>query len=198
MVANPNLGFEYLSQFQVFFVAILIFALIYGLLKMLTPFGNESNNLNLVIAFLSALIVSFTGVVTYLVTYAINWFVILFFIFFVIFLLLAFLGVKLGDIHGIFAGKKVLFLAIFFILFLAILLKAFFALNNVFDTENPQDDVYDVNVNSNFGVEEMGFDGPNTSWWDKFWNSFNIDDGLIAAVLFLIGLGIFAIILNRS
>lgn len=188
------IGLGFLEQAKILIVGVLLYALIYTLLKSIKPFG-ESDGVNALVALLSAVVVSFTGVVTYAVTYAINWFVILFFIFFVVIILLSFLGIKPSDIGGMFNKNKTIVLAVFLVIFSLIMLKSFFALNNAYDLNNPQNDSYAVNAEANFGVDDMTGD-EESSFWD-FIPQLLVDEEMLLTVLFLIGIGVFVIILGK-
>lgn len=175
------LGF--LENLKVFFVAVLIYALVYAILLKLEVFGDKK--LNSLIALLSAIIVSFTGVLTYLVAYAINWFLIILFVFFLIIVLILFLGVDISNIAKISKDNTKLIFIIFIILFSIILIKGFFAINNTFDLNEKLNNSYDVDTSFNTGVDDI----TNLEIDESFWDRFNIDSELISAVLFLIAIG---------
>lgn len=184
----------FLEYIKVLIVAILIYAIIYALLRKLEIFG-EKKEVSAVIALASAIIVSFSGVVTYTVSYAINWFVIILFIVFLLLMLLMFLGVSQGDIASKVKDNAKPILIAFGILFLVIFLKSFFALNNTFDTSDPQEDSYEVDTRYNTGVDDMA-----TNDTDSFLVSvFNsVDRDIWASVLFLFVLGIFVFFIGRE
>lgn len=177
------LGF--LENLKVFFVAVLMYALVYAMLLKLEVFGDKK--VNSLIALLSAIIVSFTGVLTYAVAYAINWFFIIFFILFLMMVLLLFLGVGMSDITKISKDNSKLIMIVFLVLFSVIIVKGFFAVNNTFDLNEPQNNSYDVDTSFNTGVDDI----TNLEIDESFWDRFNVDSDLIAAVLFLIGIGAF-------
>ena len=70
MVEGPFAAglFEHL---KIFFVAVLIYVIIYATLKKIQVLGSD-DKVNALIALFSAIIVSFSGVVTYAVSHAIN------------------------------------------------------------------------------------------------------------------------------
>lgn len=180
-----NIGF--LENFKVFIVAILIYAIIYSVLKTVKPFG-DNKSVDAVIALVSAIIVSFSGVISYSVSYAINWFVILFFILFLLLVLLMFLGIKPEDIASVSTKNAKPIIIAFIIVFSVIILKSFFALNNAFDTSNPQNDSYAINTTMNTGFGDVASDSQKGFFGELF---ANVDRDLLSAVLFLVILGIF-------
>ena len=180
-----NIGF--LENFKVFIVAILIYAIIYSVLKTVKPFG-DNKSVDAVIALVSAIIVSFSGVVSYSVSYAVNWFVILFFILFLLLVLLMFLGIKPQDIASVSTKNAKPIMIAFLIVFSVIILKSFFALNNAFDTSNPQNDTYAINTTMNTGFGDVASDSQKGFFGELF---SNVDRDLLSAVLFLVILGVF-------
>ncbi len=180
-----NIGF--LENFKVFIVAILIYAIIYSVLKTVKPFG-DNKSVDAVIALVSAIIVSFSGVVSYSVSYAVNWFVILFFILFLLLVLLMFLGIKPQDIASVSTKNAKPIMIAFLIVFSVIILKSFFALNNAFDTSNPQNDSYAINTTMNTGFGDVASDSQKGFFGELF---SNVDRDLLSAVLFLVILGVF-------
>jgi len=186
-MAEQIFNISFLENFKVFIVAILIYAVVYSLLKTVKPFG-DNKSVDAVIALVSAVIVSFTGVVTYSVSYAINWFVILFFMIFLMLVLLMFLGIKPADIASSTKHNAKPIVIAFFIVFSIILLKSFFALNNTFDTSNPQNNSYDINTKMNTGLGDVASDNQRGVLSELFGN---VDKDLLSAVLFLVILGVF-------
>ena len=82
----------------------------------------------------------------------------------------------------------------FGIVFGLLIVKSFFALNNAYDINNPQEDKYAVDTSFNTGVDDVtGQDGAST--WKRI--KASVDPDLFSAVLFLIGIGIFVIIIGR-
>lgn len=182
----------FLNYMQILIVSILIYAIIYAIIRKINVFG-EKKEVSAVIAFMSAIIVSFSGVVTYAVTYAINWFVIIIFIIFLMLVILMFLGLKFDDITPVVKKNSKFIVIGFFILFSVIIFKSFFALNNNFDISNPPQDDYTVNTSYNTGVDDIaGKD--NTFLQDLF---LSIDKDIWASVLFLLILGIFVFFLGK-
>lgn len=184
----------FLENIKILIVAILIYAIIFALLKQVKIFG-DSAKINSLIAFLSAIIVSFSGVVTYAVTYAINWFVIIFFIIFLLLVIMMFLGVKMSDIASKSKSNAKIILVIFGIFFVVIFFKSFFALNNAFDLNEPQNDSYGVDASFNTGVDDITNRELDEGIFYRIFG--NIDPELLSAVIFLIVLGVFVFILGK-
>ena len=183
-----NAGF--VEHLKIFFVAILIYAIVYALLKKLSILG-ENSKIDSLIALMTAVIVSFSGIASYSISYAINWFVIIFFILFLLMMVLMFLGVSMGDVTKTTKDNIKPILIAFVLLFGIILVKSFFALNNLYDTSNPQEDQYAINTSFNTGVDDMASS-------EGSWGIFeSIDPDLISAALFLTGIGIFIMILGK-
>jgi len=172
------------ENFKILFVAILMYVLIYALLKHIQIFGDDKKVSSL-IALISAIIVSFTGILTYLVSYAINLFAIIMFITFLIILLLRFVGVKFDDIAKQASDNKKVILIGLLIIFSIVFLKGFFGVNNAFDTSNPQEDAYDVNTELNVGYDDVM---PEESQY--FWEDWNFDEDMVSAAIFLSIIGI--------
>ncbi len=186
------LAIGFLENIKVLFVGILIYALIFALLKKVGVF--EDAKINSVIALIAAIIVSFSGVVTYAVSYAINWFVIILFVVFLIMVLMMFFGISAKDITGGVTkfSKPIFFILIF--LFLIVFVKSFFALNNAYDINDPQNNSYAVDTSYNTGVDDITnseIDG------DGFFSSLHISNEILSAALFLLVLGAFVFLLGR-
>jgi len=192
-MASQIFTIGFLENFKVFIVGILIYAIIYSLLKTVKPFG-DNKSVDSVIAFVAAVIVSFTGVVTYSVTYAINWFVIIFFILFLLLVLLMFLGVKPVDIAKVAHNNAKPIVIAFFIVFAIILIKSFFVLNNTFDTNNPQNNSYEVNTQINTGFNDVVSNDTKKGLMNYLFG--DLDKDLLSAVLFLIIIGVFIIFMG--
>jgi hypothetical protein len=174
--------------------AVFVYVLVYAILLKLKILG-DNKGMSAVLALITAVIVSFSGVVTYSLSYAVNWFTILLFTFFLIMVILLFLGVKAEEIAKFASDNRKVLLGVFILLFSVILIKSFFAMNNSFDTSNPQADAYKINTEFNTGVDDTVPKGTS----DKFFSYFsNIDKDLIAVVLFLIILGIFVALVGRK
>lgn len=194
-MAEEIFAIGFLENLKVLFVAVLIYALVFALLKKVKLFEG-SDKINSLIALLSAIIVSFTGVVTYSISYAINWFIIIFFIVFLGMLLLLFLGVSFDDIASASKGKAKFILIAFGVLFLIIFLKSFFALNNTFDTSDPMNDSYAVDPSFNTGVNDITGVELQDGW---YYTPFGyIDKDLVSAVLFLLVIGAFVFLIGRG
>ncbi len=189
------IGISYLENMKVLIAGLLIYVIIFALMKKTQVLGDD-NKVNSIVALLAAIIVSFSGVVTYAISYAINWFVILIFMLFLGLLAMMFLEIKISDLitNKSLAGK--IFLGIFFLLFAVIILKGLFALNNYFDTENPPEDPYEVDPSFNLGVDDMQND-KSDSFIDWLFGGIEIEQDLIYAVIFLLVLGLFVFILGR-
>lgn len=181
----------FLENLKVLFVGILMYVIIYALLTKLKILGDKQPTINALVALLTAVIVSFSGVVTYAVSYAINWFVIIFFIVFLLIVLLLFLGVDMGAVTKTATGNAKPIMIAFGILFLVIIFKSFFALNNSFDTNNPQNDSYIIDASYNTGVDDI-----TNAQIDKSIFS-NLDSDIVSAAMFLLVIGIFVIFMGR-
>ncbi len=174
------LGFT--DYMKILIVAIFIYVLIYAILKKVALISDEK--INAVLALLAAVIVSFSGVVTYAVSYAFNLFAIILIIMFVIVFLLMFLGVKLDEI-GKMVNMKVV-AGVLILIFLVVFAKSFFALNNEFE-DGKTNSTLDVNTSTNYGAE---IDIPE----EKF---LNVSDDTWAMFLFFLVLGIFVILIGK-
>ena len=182
-----NIG--YLSNFKIFIVAILMYVIIYALLKKTKILGDDEK-ISSLIALITVIIVSFSGVLTYTVIYAINWFTIILFIFLVIFILMSFVGIKIDAIGSIFSKNSKIILIAFLLVFSVIFLKGFFAMNNTFDISNPNNDSYNINTTYNTGVDDIVEN-------NNFFERLNIDPDMLASVLFLLVIGIFIIFIGK-
>ncbi|MDA3856485.1 MAG: hypothetical protein PF569_09595 [Candidatus Woesearchaeota archaeon] len=183
----------FLENLKVLFVGILMYVIIYALLTKLEVLGEKKETINALVALLAAIIVSFSGVVTYAISYAINWFVIIFFIVFLLMIIFMFLGVDAGKITAQVIKKenaKIILIA-FALLFLVIVVKSFFALNNSFDINNPQNDSYIIDTSYNTGVDDITNTEIDTGVFS------NIDSDVVSAVMFLLVIGVFVILMGR-
>lgn len=172
------------ENFKILFVAILMYVLIYALLKHIQIFGDDKK-ISSLIALISAIIVSFTGILTYIVSYAINLFAIIMFITFLIILLLRFVGVKFDDIAKQASDNKKVILIVLLVIFSIIFFKGFFGINNAFDISNPQNDTYNINTQANIGYNDVV---PEENQY--FWEDWKFDDDLVSAAIFLSIIGI--------
>jgi hypothetical protein len=184
---------EFLANIRILFVAILIYALIYAILIKIKVF--EETKINSLIALMTAIIVSLSGVITYVVSYAIDWFIILMFILFLMLTLLLFLGVKGEDIASSASSNKGIIAGVFIALFLIIIVNGFFALNNSYDVNNPENNSYVVDTNPNFGAGKIDTSNTGSNFTESLSNIFNSD--FFAAFLFLTILGVFVWLLGR-
>lgn len=173
--------FLFSDFWKMIIVGIMLYAIVYMTLKKMAFVGNDK--VAALISFLSILIVSFTGILTYVVSYAVTWFMIIFIIVFCIGILLVFLGIPISEAQGM-VNKKVIFGAIGLI-FLIILLKGFFGLNNAYDLNEPQQNPYDVNTEFNTGVDDITNQEQDTSWFENFY----IDSELLGIVGFFLLIG---------
>ncbi|MFW5705098.1 MAG: hypothetical protein ACOCXG_04630 [Nanoarchaeota archaeon] len=177
---------------KVIFVALLMYVIIYAILTKFKFFGDDSPGVNTLVALLTAVIVSFSGVVTYAVTYATNWFLIIFFIVFLMLLVMLFMGVKLDDVAKFATDKKVMIMVVFLVLFAVIIIKSFFAVNNAFDLSDPPNSSYEVDASFNTGTDDV----IDEETQKGILALFNIDSDLFAAFLFLLVIGGFAFFLK--
>ncbi len=89
-----------LAYFSIIFTFLLIFVILYGLLTLAKPFGNNKNGLYAIIAFAFAILSISSGSILNLVTFVTPWFFMLIFIsFFVLFVLMIF-GLKADQIKA--------------------------------------------------------------------------------------------------
>lgn len=167
--------------FKVLIVGIMLYGIIFITLKKMAFLGDE--RVSALVAFLAAVIVSFSGIVTYIVSYAITWISIILIILFFIFLILMFLGMKFEEITELIPKKAVF--GIMIVLLLIILLKGFFGVNNTFDLSDPQNNSYDVDTSFNTGVDDITNSEVESSWFDNF----NIDSELLGIVAFFVLIG---------
>jgi hypothetical protein len=175
--------FVFTDFWKMVVVGVMLYAIIFMTLKKFAFIENEK--VSALIAFLSVLIVSFTGIVTYIVSYAITWFMIIFIIAFFIFIILVFLGIPISEAQGM-LNKKVLFGVIGFI-FVIILFKGFFGVNNVYDLNNPQENPYDVNTEFNTGVDDIT--GEQLEMEEGWLENFSINSDLLGIVIFFLIIG---------
>lgn len=193
-MASEIFAVGFIENLKVLFVGIMIWAITFSLLVRSEILGGHHNmKINNLVALLAAVIVSFSGVVTYAISYAINWFIIIIFIVFLMLTLLYFLGVKPGDVASQATKNGKTIVIVFGVLFLIILVKGFFALNNTFDTNNPPSDQYSIDTSFNTGVDDITNSQINPSFWDRF---FNVDSDLVAAALFLLVIGVFVMFIS--
>lgn len=185
---------SFLNNIKILIVAILIYLIIFGLLKKIQFFSDDLK-VNSLIAFLSAIIVSFSGVVTYAISYAINLFVIIFFIVFLIILFLLFFGVNMDEISKIFTNNIKIISIILGIFFIIILFKSFFALNNTYDLNSNQNDSYNIDSSANFGVDDMTNKELEKDSIFDFFNGINKE--YLSVGLFFLILGIFVFFIGK-
>ena len=167
--------------FSVIFVGIMLYGIIYMILKKMAFFGDE--RVSALIAFLAAVIVSFSGIITYIVSYAITWFSIILIVIFFVLLILMFLGVEMSEIKGMLNTK--ILIGIFGALFLIILVKGFFGVNNTFDLNEPQEGPYNVSTEFNTGVDDITNVESDNSWFENL----SFDSELIGFALFFLLIG---------
>ena len=180
----------FIDNFKILISGIMIYILIYAALIKIEVFG--SKNINTLVALISAVIVSFTGVITYVISYAINWFIILFFIIFLIFILLMFIGIDVKEISNLAISNKKIIIISFLVLFSIIFIKGFFALNNTFDSNEPINNSYNVDTSFNTGVDDI----TNSEVDKSFWNSFSLNSDITSAAIFLGILGVFIMMIG--
>lgn len=181
MEINFSLGF--FENIKILLVAILMWVIIFALLKTKSPF--EDDKINASIAFLSAIIVSLSGVVTYVITYSASIFGIVLFISFLIIILMSFLGVNLDDLK---INPKII-AGVICVIFLTVLINGFFGVNNEFDPEdyeqNQQNSTEEINTNPNIGFGEI-----ETSEKPTIIERIkNFDSELTSAIIFLLLIG---------
>jgi hypothetical protein len=108
-----------------------------------------------------------------------------------------FLGVSSADIVGQVKQKNNAraILIVFGILFMIIVIKGFFALNNAFDVNNPQENQYEVDTRFNTGVDDM-IDESEQNFLTRALGT--VDRDIWASALFLLIIGAFVLIIGRS
>lgn len=185
-----NFSLNFFDQIEVLLVAILMWVIIYALLKTKSPFQDEKINAS--IAFISAIIVSLSGVVTYIVAYSSTIFGILLFISFLIIIMLNFLDVNLSSLK---INPKII-AGVIGIIFLFVFIQGFFGVNNEFSVENYNNqnmtNSSQINTNPNIGFGEM-----EMSSGSQILDSIrNIDSDLLSAVIFLLIMGIFIVLMR--
>lgn len=183
----------FLDNLKILVAAILIYALVFAILKKIQIFG-DSGPVNSLIALMSAIIVSFSGVVTYSISYAINWFMIIIFVLLLSMILLMFLGVDASKIAEASTKNSKTIFFVFLALFAIIIIKSFFALNNSFDVNNEPNTSYNIDPTYNIGLNDV-VDEENESFKDSLLGS--IDPNILASSIFLIILGIFVFIIGN-
>jgi hypothetical protein len=179
-----ELNLTFLESFKILFSAMFLYVIIFLTLLKTKIFGDDKKVYSF-IALISAIIVSFTGVFTYTLMYSITWFSIIITVLFIIFLIATFVGIKLEDINTLLSNKKGLIIGILGVFFLIIFIKSFFALNNAYDINNPQNDSYEVNTEFNTGIDDF-----SENKKENFFENLNIDKDILSSVIFLIILGL--------
>ena len=179
----------FFKYFEIIITAILIYAVVFALLRKFQVLGDNSK-IDAIVALVSALIVSTTGVAAYVISYAVNWFVIIFIILFLIVVILLFLGMDFDTIAQQTKGNSKIVIATLIILFGFIFVQGYFALSNVFDTTNGTDDPYEVNATA-----DTGFWDSTTDTVSNWFDNANIE--LFGMVLFLLILGIAMIYIGK-
>ncbi len=175
------MDFLFSDVWKMLIVGLMLYVVVYMMLKKFAFLDNDK--VSALVSFLAVLIVSFTGVLTYVVSYAVTWFMVIFIVIFFIFIILVFLGIPISEAQSM-LNKKVIFGAIGLV-FLIIVLKGFFAVNNVYDLNNPQEDPYEINSEFNSGLDDITNQESDSSWFDNF----SLDSDLIGVVLFMLLIG---------
>lgn len=181
--------------FKICAAAVFVYVIVYAILLKLELFGKDGKMMYALLALVTAVVVSFSGVVTYSLSYAVNWFTILIMIIFVIMVILLFLGVKMEEIAKFASENRKVLIGVFILLFSVILIKSFFALNNTFDTSNPQNDSYAINTQFNTGVDDTvpaGTPEKVQSFLSR------VDSDLVGVTLFLILLGVVVMFVSKK
>lgn len=184
-----NFSLSFFEQIKVLLVALLMWAIIFALLKTKSPFDDDK--INATIAFLSAIIVSLSGVVGYVITYSSSIFGIILFISFLVIIIMSFLGIKIEDLK---INPKIIG-GVIGVIFLVVLIKGFFGINNEFMVENynnPEFDSKQVNTNPNLGYGEID----TSSGFGIIDKIKSMDSDLISAIFFLLIIGVFVMLLK--
>ena len=186
-----------LIDYRSIFVALLLWAIMYGILITRGPFKDSGSPINAGIAALAAVIVSLSGVVAFAISYLFSFFGILIVSVFVIAMILNFLDIDLESLN--LNGKVVG--GILLVIFLGIIVNAFFGLNNEFEEENYNEFEYqgDVNTNPNIGFGEIEGDDIRYNSDNNFFTDLfdDVDDATWSAFVFLVIIGIFVIVFAR-
>ena len=97
--------------FNAIFPFIFIFALVYGILSYVKPFGEDKGGVNVAIAAVLAFMSLFSGIVTDTINLAAPWFVLM--IIFIFFVILGFmvLGAREADVIGVIKNPEYSFIA---------------------------------------------------------------------------------------
>lgn len=175
-------GLLFFEPFKIILVAILIYVIIFMLLKKTNILGSNSKA-NSLVALISAILVAFSGAITYALSYMLSWFIIILIFLFCIFLLFLFIGGKSDVFVKSLSNPKnaKIILILFAILFLGIFFKSFFALNNSFSSNNSLNQTTNVNTSTNFGIKTNGIANFFGSFFSDLENST-----LTGPVLFLL------------
>lgn len=163
---------------KVLLVALLMYVIIFAILEKIQVLGTDKK-INSLVALLSAIIVSFSGLVTYAITYAINWFVIVLFVIFLMMFLMMFLGVNSSNIAEQ-ASKKPVIIGIgvvFFLLLLFVFAQGYLS-SQADSSESEETNIIDSIID--------------------FFSFASIDNDLFAAFLFLLVIGIVVIFIGRG
>lgn len=178
-----------IENLKVLFVGLLIYVIVFALLKKIQVLGDD-DKINSLIALLSALIVSFTGVLTFTISYALNWFILIFIGIFFFITLLLFLGITFDGIASQMKNVGIMWglVSLFALLFLGVLLQGFSSLNTLDDQQDFQQQGEFEDVNN----QQISF-SPN----DGDGTVFGIDQEIFSAALFLAFIGIFVILIGQ-
>lgn len=117
-----------LSRYAFIFIVILVYAVVYGALKVSKVFGSEA--VNHLIAITLAIIVLFVPGLIDVIKYFGTWIVVLLLVAMMAILLIRFMGASEEDVKNIITGNKIItywIVAIFVIVLLAALGKVYFA-----------------------------------------------------------------------
>lgn len=182
----------FFEHIKILVVGILLYAIIYSFLKKASVLGSD-DKVNSLVALLSAIIVSFSGVATYVVSYATNWFFIIFFILFLIIVLLLFLGAEWSTVADITKKNSKTIFVVLLLVFSVILVKGFFAVNNSFDLNEPPNSNYNVDASFNTGVDDITNSEVNENMVDSIKETMQSDIAGVAFFLLIIGGAIYLI-----
>lgn len=142
-----------LKYFSGIFPMILVWALIYGLLSYVKPFG-KNNAVYAIIGFVAGILVMFSQNAIDVINHMVPWFILFFIL--IMFLLMAymFLGAKESDILTVLKGNQAIvywLIIIFVVIFVASLGKVFFTGDSAVSIETGE-----VNVTGEVGEQGSG------------------------------------------
>jgi len=163
-------GVDLLAKFSGFLPILLVFIVVYALLRLTHVFG-DNNNVDIAIALLLAGLMLFSPAAQYIISFMAPWFVVLFF--FIIFILLAvkLFGTSDSDIMSFIKGSRYGTTVIWWVIAVSIII-ALFAFSNVFgQTLLSQQSGTQVQDASNPGVVTPDGNSASSSFQNNLWST---------------------------